>query len=100
MAVFFQEAYKNLIESPNGSALWWHSLPLPDGNRISSVFEYASDVYPTIAIQNKGGLALVGISNFLFPNEHAMRNLAYSYNFEYKCLNGPHNVYSKENASR
>jgi Methyltransferase domain len=237
MTPFFQETYKNLVESPNGSAIWWHSLPLPDGNRISGhhhdkdiqfkmwrameiaddgglsgkrvldigandgfftlcaamagaqqvtaidkdwstwpqniqyasgawcvkpeivtgdfrswryrnrydvifflgvlyhledvftcmkilsalledhgviyietqmslieshlpVFEYASDIYPTVAIQEKASRTAVGISNFLFPNEHAMRNLAYSYDFEFKSLNGPHNVYSKEYPSR
>src|SRR5215468_6635590 len=35
MHSFFQQSYNALVESPNGSALWWHSLPLPDGNRVN-----------------------------------------------------------------
>ena len=64
------------------------------------LFEYASDIYPTIAIQEKTWLAATGVSNYLFPNVHAVRNLAYSYDFAYEHLNGPENVYSKENPSR
>jgi hypothetical protein len=64
------------------------------------LFESASDIYPTVAIQDKGNLSGVGISNYFFPNEHAMRNLAYSYDFEYEHLNGPHNVYSQEHPTR
>jgi SAM-dependent methyltransferase len=33
------------------------------------LFEYASAIYPTVAIQDKKNLALVGISNQFFPNE-------------------------------
>jgi len=64
------------------------------------VFECASDIYPTVAAQDKGNLSGTGISNYLFPNEQAIRNLAYTYDFECEPLNGPHNVYSKENPSR
>jgi 2-polyprenyl-3-methyl-5-hydroxy-6-metoxy-1,4-benzoquinol methylase len=32
--VFFSDAYNALIESPNGQQ-WFHSMPLPDGSRIS-----------------------------------------------------------------
>ena len=35
MEPFFQTSYKALVESPNGASLWWHSLPLPDGNRVN-----------------------------------------------------------------
>jgi 2-polyprenyl-3-methyl-5-hydroxy-6-metoxy-1,4-benzoquinol methylase len=64
------------------------------------IFEYASDIYPTIARQGKQTLSGVGISNYLFPNEHAMRNLAYSYDFQCETLDGPHNLYTKENPTR
>jgi hypothetical protein len=64
------------------------------------IFEYASDIYPTTAVQDKSNLSGVGISNYLFPNEHAMHNLAYSYDFNYEHLNSNHNVYSRENPSR
>jgi len=234
---FFQKKYKQLIDSPNGTEIWWHSLPLPDGNRINGynpdkdwqfkmwramqiadnggltgkrvldigandgfftvaafkagasevtaidmdwstypqnlqyasqawqvapriikadfrtydfqqrydvifflgvlyhledvfgcmlklnqllepqgeiyletqmtqiqselpVFEYASDIMPTIARQDKPALARVGISNYLFPNEAAVRNLAHSYNFQCDSLAGPHNIYSQENPAR
>ncbi len=43
------------------------------------VFECASDIYPTFAIQDKGNLSSTGRSNYLFPNDHAIRNLAYTY---------------------
>lgn len=46
------------------------------------IFECASDVYPTIARQGKESLNAVGISNYLFPNEAAIYNLADSYNFQ------------------
>src|SRR4051794_37524753 len=38
------------------------------------VFEYASDVSPTVARQKKAMLDRVGLSNYLFPNEPALRN--------------------------
>ena len=64
------------------------------------IFEYASDIYPTIAHQDKQALSGVGISCYLFPNEHAIRNLAYSYDFQCEALDGPHNLYTIENPSR
>ena len=64
------------------------------------IFEYASDIYPTIARQDKQALDGVGISCYLFPNEHAVRNLANSYDFHCEALDGPHNLYTKENPSR
>ena len=64
------------------------------------IFEYASDIYPTVAIQDKKNLALVGISNQLFPNEPAVRNLAHSYDFECASLSGPHNAYTRDNPYR
>jgi 2-polyprenyl-3-methyl-5-hydroxy-6-metoxy-1,4-benzoquinol methylase len=39
MSEFFQQDYKQLIDSPNGSPAWWHSMPLPDGNRINGQSE-------------------------------------------------------------
>ena len=64
------------------------------------IFEYASDVYPTIAHQDKKSLSVVGISNYLFPNDHAIRNLAHSYDFRCEALDRPHNLYSRENPTR
>jgi SAM-dependent methyltransferase len=64
------------------------------------IFEYASDIYPTIARQDKESLGGVGISNYLFPNEQALRNLAYSYDFCWEALDGPDNIYTKENPTR
>jgi len=64
------------------------------------LFEYASDIYPTVAIQGKKNLTLVGISNQLFPNEPAIRNLAYSYDFDCESLSGPHNAYTRDNPHR
>ena len=237
MEPFFQKTYKALVESPNGTPVWWHSLPLPDGNRVNGnnpdkslqlkmwgamkipeagglarkhvldigandgfftvaaamagarkvtaidkdwstwpvnigwscatwqvdpeivsgdflshvfgeaydvifllgvlyhlenlpacmrrlrsllveggvvyvetqmsqvssplpIFEYASDIYPTVAIQDKKNLGLVGISNQLFPNPAAVFNLAHSYDFECLSLSGPHNAYTLENPFR
>jgi len=64
------------------------------------LFECASDIYPTIAPQNKRALSGVGIANYLFPNEHAVRNLAYSYDFECEALDGPENPYTAQNPTR
>jgi hypothetical protein len=64
------------------------------------VFECASDIYPTIAPQNKRALSGVGIGNYLFPNEHAVRNLAYSYDFECEAMDGPENLYTAQNPTR
>ncbi len=64
------------------------------------IFEYASDTYKTIVSQLKQGLHLVGISNYLFPNEPAIFNLAHSYDFACTPLKGPHNRFTAENPHR
>ena len=64
------------------------------------VFEYASDIYSTIAPQDKPALGATGISNYLFPNEAAMLNLAHSYDFDCHMLDGSHNAYTLENPTR
>jgi tRNA (mo5U34)-methyltransferase len=64
------------------------------------IFEYASDVYPTIAHQDRASLGGVGISNYLFPNPPAVFNLAYSYGFSCDLLDGAHNTYSAKNPLR
>ena len=64
------------------------------------IFEYASDIYPTVAHQNRAALKGVGISNYLFPNDHAIHNLSYSYGFSCSSLSGPHNRYTKEYPTR
>lgn len=64
------------------------------------IFEYASDIYPTTAPQDKAALHWVGISNYLFPNGPAIRNLAHSYDFECVPLEGPHNTYTKQYPTR
>jgi 2-polyprenyl-3-methyl-5-hydroxy-6-metoxy-1,4-benzoquinol methylase len=61
------------------------------------IYEAASDIYPTIAKQDKEHLHATGISNFLFPNEVAMDNLAHSYDFTYERLKGP---YTRDYATR
>ncbi len=64
------------------------------------IFEYASDIYPTIAVQDKMSLGGVGISNYLFPNKVAMQNLAYSYDFECELLDNSTNIYTKTSPTR
>jgi len=64
------------------------------------IFEYASDVYPTIAHQDKASLSGVGISNYLFPNRQAVFNLAYSYGFSCELLNDDKNTYTARNPLR
>jgi hypothetical protein len=65
------------------------------------LFEFASDIYPTVATQDKGNMfSAVGLSNYLFPNVPAMRNLAYLYDFSYESPEGPYNQYSRENPAR
>jgi tRNA (mo5U34)-methyltransferase len=64
------------------------------------IFESASDIYPTTVSQYKKELNATGLSNYLFPNEHAILNLAFSYDFESECLSGPHNRYTQENPYR
>ena len=64
------------------------------------IFEYASDIYPTRVDQHKKELYSKGLSNYLLPNDHAINNLAYSYDFSCECLSGPHNSYSQEHPDR
>jgi 2-polyprenyl-3-methyl-5-hydroxy-6-metoxy-1,4-benzoquinol methylase len=52
------------------------------------IYEAASDTYPTIAKQYREYLHATGISNFLFPNEAAIHNLAASYDFTCERLTG------------
>jgi hypothetical protein len=54
------------------------------------IYEGASDFYPTVAVQARRSLRATGISNFLFPNEAAMQNLARSYDFTCERLTGPY----------
>ena len=61
------------------------------------IYEAASDFYPTIAEQDKEHLHTTGIGNFLFPNEAAMHNLAYSYDFTCERLK---RAYTRDNPSR
>jgi SAM-dependent methyltransferase len=61
------------------------------------IYEGASDFYPTVAKQDKESLHATGISNFLFPNEAAMRNLAFSYGFKCERLRG---AYTRDYPSR
>jgi len=64
------------------------------------IFEYASDIYRTVAPQDKPSLRGIGISNYLFPDEHAIRKLTHSYGFECSSLSGPHNRYTQEYPTR
>jgi tRNA (mo5U34)-methyltransferase len=66
------------------------NFPLP-------LFEAASDIYPTIAKQQKEYLSGIGASNFLFPNEAAMHNLACSFDFAYERLSG---IYTRDYPAR
>ena len=77
--ILYLETQMSLIES---------SLP---------IFEAASDIYPTIAKQYKEHLHATGISNFLFPNEAAIHNLASSYDFTCERLRG---TYTRDYSSR
>ncbi|MDX2037273.1 MAG: class I SAM-dependent methyltransferase [Isosphaeraceae bacterium] len=80
--VIYLETQMSIVESP---------LPL---------FEYASDIFPTAAIQDKSSLGQVGISNYLFPNHAAMINLAHSYDFDLLDLSGPGNRYTADHPTR
>jgi len=64
------------------------------------LFEYASDMYPTIAPQGKAHMDYVGASNYLFPNRAAILNLAASYDFEVQPLDGPDNLYTQSQPTR
>ena len=60
MNPFFQDHYNELVDSPNQSEIWWHSVPLPDGNRING---YQADkdlqfkMWQAMQIDNDSGLA-------------------------------------------
>lgn len=99
------------IEDVFGAMKLLHALLVNGGSlyietqmtRIASelpLFEYASDMYPTIAPQDKPALRATGISNYLFPNEAAMLNLAHSYDFDCRMLDGTDNRYTLENPTR
>jgi 2-polyprenyl-3-methyl-5-hydroxy-6-metoxy-1,4-benzoquinol methylase len=62
------------------------------------LYESASDIYPTIAPQNKERVDAIGISNFLFPNEAAILNLAYLYDLLCERLEGPYTTDYKSRA--
>ena len=64
------------------------------------LYEAASDIHPTVAPQDKGNLGLSGISNFLFPNEAAVQNLAYTYDFLFESLGDSQTTYTRENPTR
>lgn len=66
-------------------------------NSSLPLYEAASDSYPTIAKQYKEHLYRAGISNFLIPNEAAIHNLAFSYDFACERLSG---IYSQEHSDR
>jgi SAM-dependent methyltransferase len=75
----YLETQLSLIDSP---------LPL---------YEAASDTHRTVAKQFKEHLDAVGISNFLFPNEAAIHNLASSYDFICERLRG---AYTRDYSDR
>lgn len=52
------------------------------------IFECASDIFDTSYKQGKGGVRMVGLSNYLLPNPQAMLNLAHMYDFSYEMLGG------------
>jgi 2-polyprenyl-3-methyl-5-hydroxy-6-metoxy-1,4-benzoquinol methylase len=52
------------------------------------LYEAASDIFPTIAHQRKDAVLCTGVSNFLFPNEAAVQNLAHTYDFACERLEG------------
>ncbi|HEY7902948.1 MAG TPA: methyltransferase domain-containing protein [Casimicrobiaceae bacterium] len=64
------------------------------------IFECASDTYPTTVHQGRQSLDGVGISNFLLPNDAAVRNLADSFGFGCEPMDSARNVYSRELTGR
>ncbi|MGP9811907.1 class I SAM-dependent methyltransferase [Rhodopseudomonas sp. NSM] len=63
------------------------------------IFEYASDIFPTSAPAFKSNLGELGVSNFLFPNIPALRNLADCYGFKFEHV-GRGSQYERENPFR
>lgn len=64
------------------------------------IFECASDSYPTTVPQDRNSLNGVGISNYLLPNDAAVRNLAESFGFACEAMDSARNVYSRERPRR
>jgi tRNA (mo5U34)-methyltransferase len=62
------------------------------------IFEYASDIYPTSIPQGRETLSLTGVSNYLAPNDAAIRNLADTYGFDAIALSDTD--YCRENPNR
>ena len=83
-------AVKRLRELLNDSGTLYLETQLTLIESSQPIFEAASDIYQTTALQNKGALHVTGASNFLFPNEAAIRNLAYSYDFTCERFRGPY----------
>ena len=57
---FFQDHFNRLVDSPNQSQLWWHSLPLPTGDRINGYHQDKDlqfKMWQAMQIPNKDGLA-------------------------------------------
>ncbi|MEO0821884.1 MAG: methyltransferase domain-containing protein [Pseudomonadota bacterium] len=50
------------------------------------VFELASDLFETAAVQAEGHVDAVGVSNYVFPNRLAMAQLARTYGFSCRWL--------------
>lgn len=90
-------ALRRLHELLNDRGLLLVETQMSTSESSLPIFEAASDIYPTIARQDKGALCVTGMSNFLFPNEAAMHNLAYSYDFACERLRGP---YTRDNPTR
>ena len=86
MEPFFQKSYKALVESPNGTAVWWHSLPLPDGNRVNGNNpdkDLQLKMWRAMQIADEGGLARkrvldIGANDGFFTVAAAMAGAARS----------------------
>ena len=60
MHSFFQTSYDGLVDSPNGTSIWWHSMPLPNGSRISGNQpdkDMQFKMWDAMQIANDGGLS-------------------------------------------
>ncbi len=91
--VFF--AMRRLRGLLNDGGMQYLETQLSQIESALPLYESASDIYTTMAEQNKPRLAAIGFSNFLFPN--AVRNLPYSYDLTCERLDG---VYTEGYASR
>jgi SAM-dependent methyltransferase len=59
MVSFFDRAYTELVDSPNGCKPWWHSVPLPDGRRVNGADpdkDLQFKVWDAMGISSQGGL--------------------------------------------